>query len=206
MALDFICNTSIDFYSIVVCVDSKSVLLSLQNWKCNVRKDLLYDIRFLVHCLRRRGISVIFCWVPSHLGLYWNEISDKLAKEGSSKSDNTYIHEIQLSKHEYYSLINKYMYKDLHKKKTHFYSRNIDSLIFKLQLNTWRTKYCKFVNCICGQHFSIKHAIFECPKLKDLYNQKNLVFEGMDLNAILNSDELYSLVSILLTSEVRHIF
>ena len=182
-----------------------SVLLSLQNWKCNVRKDLLYEIRFLVHCLRCRGIIVTFCWVPSHLGLYWNEISDKLAKEGSSKSNNTAINEIKLSKHEYYCLINNFMNKDLHQKNTHFYSRNVDSLIFKLKLNTWRTKYCKLVNCFCGQQFSIKHAIFECPKLKDLYSQNNLVFEGMDLNDVLNSDKLYSLASIILLSEVRHI-
>ena len=26
-----------------------------------------------------------FCWVLSHCGLYWNEISDKLAKQGAMK-------------------------------------------------------------------------------------------------------------------------
>ena len=33
-----------------------------------------------------KGIRIEFCWVPSHCGLYWNEISDKLAKQGTMKN------------------------------------------------------------------------------------------------------------------------
>ena len=205
MALELICNTSIDLYSIVVCVDSKSVLSSLQSWTSNCRRDLLYEIRFLVHCIKSRGINVTFCWVPSHLGLYWNEVSDKLAKKGSSKSDNTHINEIHLSKHEYYSMINKFMYKGLNKCHTPTVSRNIASLIYKFKLNTWKTKFCKSVNCICDQKFSICHAIFDCPKLKVLYDRHNLVITEMDLNTFLNSENLYSVASIILQSKLRHI-
>ena len=77
--------------------------------------------------------------------------------------------------------------------------------MYKLKLNSWKTKFCRFVNCICGQQFSVKHAIFECPKLKDLYCQNNLVIEAMDLDAVLNGDILYSIASIILQSELIHI-
>ena len=33
-----------------------------------------------------KGIGIEFYWVPSHCGLYWNEISDKLAKQGAMKN------------------------------------------------------------------------------------------------------------------------
>ena len=32
------------------------------------------------------GIGTEFCWVPSNCGLHWNEISDKLAKQGGMKN------------------------------------------------------------------------------------------------------------------------
>ena len=33
-----------------------------------------------------RGIGIEFCWIPSHCGLYWNEISDKLPKQVAMKN------------------------------------------------------------------------------------------------------------------------
>ena len=40
---------------------------------------------YLIHCIMYKGIEIEFCWIPSHCGLYWNEISDKLAKQGAMK-------------------------------------------------------------------------------------------------------------------------
>ena len=40
----------------------------------------------MIHYITSKGIGVEFCWVPSHCGLYWNEMSDKLAKQGAMKS------------------------------------------------------------------------------------------------------------------------
>ena len=43
-------------------------------------------MKYLIHCIMYKGIGIEFCWVPSHCGLYWNEISDKLAKQGAVKN------------------------------------------------------------------------------------------------------------------------
>ena len=37
-------------------------------------------MKYLIHCIMYKGIGIEFLGVPSHCGLYWNEISDKLAK------------------------------------------------------------------------------------------------------------------------------
>ena len=53
-----------------------------------------------------RGIE--FCWVLSHCSLYWNEISDKLAKQGAMKnmSEISY-NNLLLSSHEITSILEK---------------------------------------------------------------------------------------------------
>ena len=51
-----------------------------------MRGDIFYEVKYLIHCIMYRGIGIEFCWVPSHCGLYWNEMSDKLAKEGAMKN------------------------------------------------------------------------------------------------------------------------
>ena len=50
-----------------------------------MRGGILYEVEHLIPCIMSRGIGIEFCWVPSHCGLYWNEISDKLAKQGAMK-------------------------------------------------------------------------------------------------------------------------
>ena len=37
------------------------------------------------------GIGIDFCWIPSHCGLYWNEVVDSVAKNGAS-SKNEQVH------------------------------------------------------------------------------------------------------------------
>ena len=65
------------------CVDSLSVLQSLNNWNCRNRADLIFDILFKIHILRSKGLIVDFIWIPSHSGIYGNEIADNLAKKGT---------------------------------------------------------------------------------------------------------------------------
>ena len=86
MALYYICNIQLAIYNFVICVDSKSVLCALNNWNCKMRGDIFYEVKYLIHCIMYKGIGIKFCWVPSHCGLYWNEISDKLAKQGAMKN------------------------------------------------------------------------------------------------------------------------
>jgi len=86
MALSYICNSQLAIYNFVICVDSKSVLCALKSWNCKMRGDIFYEVKYLIHCIMYKGIGIEFCWVPSHFGLYWNEISDKLAKQGAMKN------------------------------------------------------------------------------------------------------------------------
>ena len=85
MALNYICNNQLATFNFLIRVDSKSVLYALKNWDSKMRGDILYEVKYLIHCIMYRGIGIEFCWVPSHCGLYWNEISDKLAKQGAMK-------------------------------------------------------------------------------------------------------------------------
>ena len=81
MALNYICNIPLAIFNIVICVDSKYVLYNAwQNWDCKVRRE------YLIHCIISGYIGAEFCSVSSHCGLYWNEMSDKLAKQGAMKS------------------------------------------------------------------------------------------------------------------------
>ena len=57
-----------------------------------------------------------FCWVQSHYGLYWNEISDKLAKQGAMKNmSEISSSNLLLSSHEINSLLKKTVYKQIEK-------------------------------------------------------------------------------------------
>ena len=85
-------------------------------------------------------------WVPFHCGLYWNEISDKLAKQGAMKnmSDTSYSN-LLLSSHEIILMLEKNVYKHIEKSKLAIpsCSRYLAGVIYKLRLNTWNTKYLR---------------------------------------------------------------
>ena len=138
-----------------------------------------------------RGIGIEFCWVPSHCGLYWNEISDKLAKQGAMKNmSEISSNNLLLSSHEINSLLKKTVYKQIEKSKSAIpsCSRNLARVIYKLRLNSWNTKYSQNVTCVCKNILSVKHILLECPITTELF-QKN----GYDLNAYNNvRDILYN--------------
>ena len=58
---------ALSLFSFLICVDSKSVLCALQNWDCKMRRDIVYEVKYLIHCAMLRGIGIEFCWVPSHV-------------------------------------------------------------------------------------------------------------------------------------------
>ena len=108
-----------------------------------------------------------FCWVSSRCGLYWNEISDKLANQGALKvmSDIPYNNLLLLS-YEITSIPEKTVYKQTEKSKfaipscSRYLARVI---IYKLRLNSWNTKYSQNVTCVCKNILSVKHILLECP-------------------------------------------
>ena len=190
MALRYICNIHLAIYNFVICVDSKSVLCALKSWNCKMRGDIFYEVKYLIHCIMYKGIGIEFCWVPSHCGLYWNETSDKLAKQGTMKNmSEVSSNNLLLSSHEINSLLKKTVYKQVEKSKFAIpsCSRYLARVIYKLRLNSWNTKYSQNVTCVCKNILSVKH-ILECPITTELF-QTN----GYDLHAYNNvRDILYN--------------
>ena len=126
---------------------------------------------------RTLGIGTEFCWVPSHCGLYWNEISDKLAKQGAMKNmSEISSSNLLLSSHEINSLLKKTVYKQTEKSKSaipscsRYLARVI--YIYKLRLNSWNAKYSQNVTSVCKNTLSVKHMLLECPITVDLFQKK----------------------------------
>ena len=208
MALNYICNIQLAIYNFVICVDSKSVLCALKSWNCKMRGDIFYEVKYLIHCIMYKGIGIEFCWVPSHCGLYWNEISDKLAKQGAMKNmSEVSSNNLLLSSHEINSLLKKTVNKPIEKNKFAIpsCSRYLARVIFKLRLNSWNTKYSQNVTCVCKNILSVKHILLECPITTELF-QKN----GYDLHAynnvrdiLYNNDVITNIVKSIVHSPVR---
>ena len=72
--------------NVLICVDSKSVLYALQNWDCKVRRDIVYEVKYLMHSIMSRGIGteggvygflclvlllLLFCLFVCLLLLFW---------------------------------------------------------------------------------------------------------------------------------------
>ena len=95
---------------------------------------------------RRFGIE--FCWVPSHCGLYWNEISDKLAKQGGMKNmSEMSSNNLLFSSHEINSLLKNTVYKQIQKSKSAIpsCSRYSARVIYKLRLLHYRVISEKYI-------------------------------------------------------------
>jgi ribonuclease HI len=177
MALSFISLIQKSFYNILICVDSISVLKSIQNWNCKIRTEMIFDIKYLIHEIRTAGIGIDFCWVPSHCGIFGNEIADRLAKQGAMKNVNEIENNnLKMSYHEHISLIERNIYSKFIEKYIPIlnYPRYISILIYKLRLNTWKTKFSREIKCICQNNINVKHLIYECPVLTNLYKENNI--------------------------------
>jgi len=66
----------------IIYTDSQSVLNSLLSINCN--NPIIFKILSLITNLHSKGISLIFSWVPSHVGITGNELVDKAAKTATN--------------------------------------------------------------------------------------------------------------------------
>ena len=131
-----------------------------------MRRNMFYAVKYLIHCIMYRATGIEFCWVPSHCGLYWNEIADKLAKQGVMKITSEISYNILLlTSHEITSILEKTVYKQTEKSKFAIpsCSRYLARVIYKLRLNSWNAKYSKNVTCVCENLLSVKHVLLKCP-------------------------------------------
>lgn len=113
MALEYILNFPRIIYNLLICVDSKSVLYSLKTMNLKCRPTVIYQVCNLVHNLRLQGTHVTYCWVPSHLGIYYNERVDFAAKLGADNLFSECIN-VSLSPKEIYSILECTIRKDHH--------------------------------------------------------------------------------------------
>ena len=86
MALNFLLDLAVSVYQVLICVDSKSVLSSLQSINLCAKIGIVSEIKTLIHLLTLKGTYVTFLWIPSHCGIYGNDWADRIAKEGANKS------------------------------------------------------------------------------------------------------------------------
>ena len=162
---------------------------SLQNWN-NLRADLIFEIRHLIHFIKTKGIKISFCWVPSHIGIGGNEIAYIKAKEGARKCGASEVFlNLGFSKSEMSSLL-KQSLKTEYKAKSHFpeCSRHTQIIINKLRLNTWNTKYSKDVTCVCKEKISMKHILLNCPILNRLYMDRGVIITENDVEKCLSDN------------------
>ena len=187
MALYYLLDFPKDVFNLLFCVDSKSVLHALGNSNPNVRQDLITEISHLIHCLILRGSSITFCWVPSHCGIHFNERVDKIAKRGAMNISGAKSLNVSLSLQEGYNLLQNACWKHFRKKledlgytwndnscqtlKTYnglklYNQRNVTSLLYRLKLDAFKTKFSKNITCLCGERISSGHILSQCEDLK----------------------------------------
>ena len=68
-------------------IDSQTAIKRLQLNALTGGQELVFKITQSYSYLASRNISINFYWVPSHLGIYGNEVADKLAKKGLSRRE-----------------------------------------------------------------------------------------------------------------------
>ena len=119
------------------------------------------DAHDIVSCLGVWGFS----FVGYHLIVvfFWNEISDKLAKQGAMKnmSENISYNNLLLLSHEIASVLEKTVYKKLEKSKSAIPSCSmyLARVICKFHLNSWNTKYLQTVTCVRKNILSVNHIM-----------------------------------------------
>ena len=71
----------------VIFVDSLSALQSIKGSIFKVKSQILYDIYLAYTSLVKTGTEIIFEWIPSHVGIFGNELADEIAKLSLSFSN-----------------------------------------------------------------------------------------------------------------------
>jgi ribonuclease HI len=165
----------------IVYVDSLSVLqsLSFPNHRSN---PLIFKVLSHLDELKSRGYTVLFCWVPSHVGIHGNEVADKAAKNSVD------LLSVALP----YSDVKKYVEKLAHQKWQHHWEtltlnklhavkpviqswpyspiRKKDVILTRLRIGHTRFTHRHLLlgetapHCThCHVIMTVRHVLIECP-------------------------------------------
>ena len=99
MALDYIEETYPS--KVIIFSDSLSVLQSINN--CKIDNSCIQDIILRLHNISHK--QIIFCWLPSHVGIRGNEKANKAAKSALSLQSSN----LKLPYANFKPAINKYL-------------------------------------------------------------------------------------------------
>ena len=91
----------------LLCVDSKSALQAIKDQNPKTRQKLILDIKHIVHQLSRQNIAITFYWIPSHIGIFSNDMVDRAAKNAANNTEDTILSAVPLDLHEYCLQIKK---------------------------------------------------------------------------------------------------
>ena len=70
----------------IVCSDSSSSLDSLKSNHSDSRQDILLEVKQTLYRILMMGLTIVFLWIPPHIGIRGNEMANKVAKEATKNS------------------------------------------------------------------------------------------------------------------------
>ena len=80
----------------------------------NERHEIITEIKILIHSLIMIGTNINFVWIPWHCGILYNDLADKLTKQGS-KNINSISVDINVSIKEQSTKVEQHFKKDMNK-------------------------------------------------------------------------------------------
>ena len=213
LALDFVNNcTYTDKF--VIFSDSLSVLQAL-NHTCSKNSQIQHLL--LKHHEISSSKSVIYCWIPSHIGIYGNEKVDKSAKE----SLNLEVTDFKIPFNNFKPLINKYVcdkwqtlwdetpfnkLKEIEPTVNHHrlvpkLSRREEIVLARLRIGHTRVTHSCLLKreerpyCIgCDTPFTVRHFLLDCA---DFVRERRSLFQVNNLKDLFKDVSVENILSFL---------
>ncbi|GBM86575.1 hypothetical protein AVEN_16920-1 [Araneus ventricosus] len=168
----------------ILYTDSMSALETLSHYDTQMHPVGL-EILSILQFLRKEDFSIIFCWVPSHVGISGNETADAIAKFASAVLPRALPY-VDVKKFFVSHLFSLWQQKSdlLTNNKLHSVKpsiglwptlpiRQVDVKLSRLRIGHTRFthKYLIFgerapVCPTCHQNFTVHHILIECPSFK----------------------------------------
>ena len=195
----------------VICVDSLSVLLALQAGGRS--HPLITDSSDLLHGLKDAGQECLILWVPSHSGIYGNEVADSQAKQAASNPGLEEEYEVTLQEYvpflrtachaQFNQLWAAYdrptCLKDIKHEAGQWASstrvvRREEIVLCRLRLGHTRLTHSFILDrearpecLLCDCYLTVQHILLDCLKYADLRRQLSALCQTHDLPLTLSS-------------------
>jgi ribonuclease HI len=195
-------------------VDSLSVLQSLSNPNDH-SNPLIFEVLSYLDKIKSRGFSVLFCWVPSHVGIQGNEMADKAAKNSVDplnialpycdikKYIENLAHQKWQNHWDQHTLNKMHAVKPMIEPWPYLSLRKNDVILTRLRIGHTRfthrhlllgetAPYCTH----CDAIMTVKHILIECPHFSPLrfqhFKNHNVILK--DLLGITPHPHLFSFI------------